>query len=236
KGNHIVGFSISFWRVKNLEFKKQTPAEAWIDRSPHTTHFIKVNGVRLHYLDWGGKGEVLLFLPGLSCTAHIFDDLAPQFTDHFHVLALTRRGFGQSDKPAGGYDTRLLVQDIVEFLDALKINKVTLVGHSMAGDELTWFAAMHPERVRKLVYLDAAYDGSTAPPDDGPDLKEIMAEVATAPVHLRQRHQAAAQLARRAATRARGYMSASPAGRSNAFWRTRKASWASRISRSANTK
>ena len=58
----------------------------------------QVNGVKLHYLDWDGKGEVLLSLPGLSCTARIFDGLAPKFTDHFRVLALTRRGFGQSDK------------------------------------------------------------------------------------------------------------------------------------------
>ena len=59
----------------------------------------------------------------MSCTAHIFDDLVPKFTDHFRVLALTRRGFGQSDKPASGYDTKSLVQDIVEFLDALKSTK-----------------------------------------------------------------------------------------------------------------
>jgi hypothetical protein len=52
----------------------------------------QVNGVKLHYLDWDGKGEVLLSLPGLSCTARIFDGLAPKFTDHFRVLALTRRG------------------------------------------------------------------------------------------------------------------------------------------------
>jgi uncharacterized protein (TIGR03067 family) len=161
-----------------LVLKREKPADPWMDKSPHTSHFVKANGVRLHYLDWGGKGDVLLFLPGLSCTAHIFDDLAPKFTNQFRVLALTRRGFGQSDRPEAGYDIKTLVQDLRAFLDALKIDKVILAGHSLGGYELTGFAALYPERVLKLVYLDAAYDHSAAPPEPAPDLQELLAEVA----------------------------------------------------------
>jgi pimeloyl-ACP methyl ester carboxylesterase len=132
----------------------------WADRSPHKSGFVTVNGVKLHYLDWGGKGETLLFLHGLGDSAHIFDDIAPKFTDHFRVLALTRRGHGLSDKPETGYETSTLVEDIRQFLDALKIKRVSLVGHSMADKEMTLFAGLYPRRVKKLVYLDAAYDRS----------------------------------------------------------------------------
>ena len=135
----------------------------WIDRSPHKTEFVTVNSVKLHYLDWGGKGETILFLHGLGDTAHIFDDLAPKFTNQFRVLGLTRRGHGQSEKPEAGYDTATLVEDIRQFLDALKIERVILVGHSLAGDELTRFAGEHPDRVIKLVYLDAAHDRAGLP-------------------------------------------------------------------------
>ena len=135
--------------------------DAWADKSPHKVGFITVNGVRLHYLDWGGSGDTLLLLAGLGDTAHIYDDLAPKFTDRFHVLGLTRRGHGQSEKPETGYDTATLVEDIHQFLDAMKIQRVVLVGHSLAGGELTMFAAKYPQRVEKLVYLDAAYDWST---------------------------------------------------------------------------
>lgn len=128
------------------------------DKSPHQSGFVTVDGVRLHYLDWGGKGKVLLFLAGLGNSAHIFDDIAPKFTDRFRVLALTRRGHGQSDKPATGYDIPTLTEDIRQFLDQLRIKRVTLVGHSFGGDEMTWFASAYPERVDKLIYLDAAYD------------------------------------------------------------------------------
>src|SRR2546426_2960258 len=140
-----------------------TAQDKWTDKSPHKTEFIKVNTVRLHYVDWGGKGVSLLFLHGLGDTPHIFDDLAPKFTNQFRVLGLTRRGHGQSEKPETGYDTATLVEDIRQFLDALKIQRVVLVGHSIAGDELTRLAVVHPDRVIKLVYLDDAYDRTRMP-------------------------------------------------------------------------
>ena len=136
---------------------------SWTDKSPHKSQLIQVNGIRLHYLDWGGRGVALVFLAGLGNNAHIFDDIAPRFTDHFHVLAMTRRGFGLSDKPESGYDVESRVADVLAFLEALQIQRVILVGHSIAGDELTAFAAAHPERVDKLVYLDAAFDRSQDP-------------------------------------------------------------------------
>ena len=145
--------------------------DAWADRSPHKSGFVTANGVRHHYLDWGGRGEVLLFLPGIANTAHIFDDIAPKFTDRFHVLALTRRGVGESDKPEGGYDRSTLAEDVRAFLDALKIGRVNLAGHSLAGDEMTLFARLYPERVLKLVYIDAAYDRAAydkLPPSPAP--------------------------------------------------------------------
>lgn len=130
----------------------------WTDKSPHKSAFVTANGIKLHYLDWGGKGKVVLFLAGVGNSAHIFDDLAPKFTDRYHVLALTRRGHGKSDSPTTGYDLPNLVEDIRLFLDQLQIKRVTLVGHSFAGDEMTRFATLFPDRVDKLVYLDAAYD------------------------------------------------------------------------------
>ena len=104
--------------------------DSWVDKSPHQSSFVQVNGIKLHYLDWGGKGKVLLFLAGVGNSAHIFDDIAPKFTDRFRVLALTRRGHGQSDKPATGYDIPTLAEDIRHLLDQLRIKRVTLIGHS----------------------------------------------------------------------------------------------------------
>lgn len=120
--------------------------------------FVTANSVRLHYLDWGGRGETILFLAGFNDSAHVYDHFAPQFTDRFHVLGLTRRGVGESEKPPDGYDSSTRVEDIRQFLDELGVSRVSLIGHSMAGDELTLFASRYPKRVSKMVYLDAAYD------------------------------------------------------------------------------
>ena len=49
-----------------------------MDTSPHKSGFVSINEINLHYLDWGGNGEVLLFLAGLGCNAHNFDDIAPR--------------------------------------------------------------------------------------------------------------------------------------------------------------
>jgi non-heme chloroperoxidase len=128
-----------------------------LDTSPHKSDFVNVNGIRLHYLDWGGNGPVLLFLAGMGCNAHIFDQFAPRFTDHFHVLALSRRGHGESDHPETGYDIEMLTEDIRCFLETLKISRVILAGHSLAGVELSHFAALYPEQALGLIYLDAAF-------------------------------------------------------------------------------
>ena len=59
--------------------------------------FVKANGVALQYLDWGGQGDVLLFLAGLGDDVHRFDTFAPRFSDRFHVVGFSRRGQGASD-------------------------------------------------------------------------------------------------------------------------------------------
>src|SRR4029078_3330634 len=84
--------------------------------------------------------------------------IAPKLADKFHVIGLTRRGFGETDRPVAGYDTATRVEDIRAFIDAQKIARAHLVGHSLAGDEMTSFATLYPQRVIKMVYLDAAYD------------------------------------------------------------------------------
>ena len=127
-------------------------------RDRPVSQFAMVNGVRLHYLDWGGKGEVVLFLTSLGGTAEDFHPLAVGLTDRFQVLGLTRRGQGESGRPDTGYDTTQLVEDVRAFLDQRKVKHATLAGYSIAGNELTEFARLYPRRCAKLVYLDAAYD------------------------------------------------------------------------------
>jgi non-heme chloroperoxidase len=85
--------------------------------------------------------------------------VAPSLADLFHVYGITRRGFGRSSQPPAG-EVTTLVSDLRIVLDSLHVARVILVGHSMAGEELTAFAGYYPDRCEALVYLDAAYDRS----------------------------------------------------------------------------
>lgn len=127
--------------------------------------FVVANGVRLHVLDFGGVGEPVVLLPGLGNTAQIWRDWGRRLAaEGFRVVALSRRAHGRSESTTRGFGLDTLVADVAGALDALGVDRAHLVGHSFAGAELTRFAALHPERVRRLVYMDAAYDRSTQGP------------------------------------------------------------------------
>ena len=130
----------------------------WKDPSHHTTRFVTVEkGVRLEVLDWGGSGRPLVLLAGGGDTAHVFDDFAPKLTPSFHVYGITRRGFGESGFSPVGYGANRLGDDVLAVLDALKLEKPILVGHSLGGEEMSSVATRYPNRVAALVYLEAGY-------------------------------------------------------------------------------
>ncbi len=154
-----LGLLASAGAVSSHAAAAQEPPPAQVcasDPSPHQVRFITVEpGVALEVLDWGGSGEPLLMLSGLGDNAHVFDDFSPRFTDRFHVIGLTRRGFGRSSQPTHGYDLAIRTRDVIRVLDQLAIPRAIVVGHSVAGTELNRLAADHPDRVSRLVYLDA---------------------------------------------------------------------------------
>jgi non-heme chloroperoxidase len=145
-----------------LDFQRATKETAWQrDQSPHTIQFITVDkDVKLEVLDWGGSGRPVVLLAGLGNNAHVFDKFAPKLTPKYHVYGITRRGYGASSAPtpdATNYSADRLGDDVLAVCDALKLNKPVLIGHSIAGEELSSIGSRHPEKVAGLIYLDAGY-------------------------------------------------------------------------------
>ena len=137
---------------------------ACVDTTPHKEILVTVaNGVQLQVLDWGGsdKPRTMVLITGLGDNAHVYDQFAFQFTDYFHVIGITRRGFLPSSQPApgptpgAGFDFETRAHDDIAVLDFLGIGKAVFVGHSVAGSELSTLAVKYGDRVEKLVYLDA---------------------------------------------------------------------------------
>lgn len=135
---------------------------AWARAADNSTHRVLTvlvgQGVTLEVLDWGGQGLPLILLAGGGDTAHVFDEFAPKLAQHFRVFGITRRGFGGSSRPALTTENFLadrLADDVLEVMSALGLVKPLLVGHSIAGQELSSLGSRHPEKLSGLVYLDA---------------------------------------------------------------------------------
>ncbi|MBI4234261.1 MAG: alpha/beta hydrolase [Chloroflexi bacterium] len=118
--------------------------------------YVVANGLRLHYLDWGGDGKPwMLCLHGGSQNAHMWDFTALAFCDRYHIIALDQRGHGDSQwAPDGDYGIEAHQRDIAAFVDALGMDRFVLVGLSMGGRNAYTFAAGHPDRVRALAVVD----------------------------------------------------------------------------------
>src|SRR5215471_2508860 len=124
-----------------------TSAQASQDR------FVTVNGLRIHYLDWGAEGkQPLILLHGIGRIAHTFDHLAPHFSRNYHVIAVDMRGHGDSGwDPNGQYLVEDYVKDIVGLSEQLQLKNIVIWGNSTGGRVAQVFAGMHPELVSAVI-------------------------------------------------------------------------------------
>lgn len=116
--------------------------------------FVQANGIKQHYLDWGGGNPPLLMTHGTSLMGAAWIPVARHLTAHYHVIALDLRGHGDSEKSSGGYTWDTLGQDVSAFLDALELNHVFAVGHSRGGGVIIMSAPYCTERMRGVLLIE----------------------------------------------------------------------------------
>ncbi|HEX6289769.1 MAG TPA: alpha/beta hydrolase [Herpetosiphonaceae bacterium] len=132
----------------------QTPPEE-LGLQSHTVTLS--TGINMHYVEKGhGKGHVVIFLHGYTDSWRSFERNLPLISEKFHVYALDQRGHGDSSKPACCYTQDDFVADVLAFMDALKIKRATIVGHSMGSFVAHQFASEYPARVERLVLIGSA--------------------------------------------------------------------------------
>ncbi len=112
-------------------------------------------GVRLHYRR-EGTGAGMALLHGFPQTGHMWRKVMPALAERFTVVAPDLRGYGDSDRPAGGYDKRTMAADVAEVIRALGLAPVILIGHDRGARVAHRFALDHPTLLTKLVLLDIA--------------------------------------------------------------------------------
>lgn len=122
-----------------------------------------VDGLRIHYLDWGAEGkQPLLLLHGIARVAHTFDHVAPHFRDNYRVIAVDMRGHGDSGWDAkGAYLVEDYVRDIEGLAAQLGLRNIVLWGNSTGGRVAQVFAGLHPELVAAVIVEDV---GPERPP------------------------------------------------------------------------
>lgn len=141
--------------MKQNERVTSTPPGQWL----------KSGDLNVHYLDWGGSEETVVFLHGAASSCHWYDLVVPHVSDSYRVIALDQRAHGKTDQPSTGYDWRTLAGDVIGSLDQLGIRQAAVVGHSWGASTALGVAALHPDRVTALVMIDGGFGGVPRSPD-----------------------------------------------------------------------
>lgn len=114
-----------------------------------------VNGLRLHFLDWGANGPPLILVHGLDRHAHTFDHIAPHFASRFHVIAVDMRGHGDSTwDPEARYFVEDYVRDVEGLVQMLGLRNIAIWGNSTGGRVAQVFAGLHPDLVTHMISED----------------------------------------------------------------------------------
>lgn len=126
---------------------------------------VQANGIRQHYLRYGGQGPVLILIPGITSPAITWGFVAERLAERYDTYVLDVRGRGLSARgPDLAYDAETCAEDVNAFAAALKLENYALLGHSMGARFALRAAALQPAGVRRLVLVD--------PPVSGPGRRE----------------------------------------------------------------
>lgn len=117
---------------------------------------VTVNNFRYHYLDWGGEDkEPILFLHGGLQQGHSWDFVALALCEDYRVMAMDARGHGDTQWAENGdYSLDAHQRDLDHFIEALGLEQLILVGHSMGGRNSYVYTSRHPEKIKALVIVD----------------------------------------------------------------------------------
>ena len=118
---------------------------------------ISANDVSLHYSDSGGQGRPVVLIHGWPLSGASWSEQIPSLTEAgYRVIAYDRRGFGDSDKPADGYDYDMFAADLAGLLEGLDLTDASLVGFSMGGGEIARYIGRHGTgRLHSVVFAGA---------------------------------------------------------------------------------
>jgi pimeloyl-ACP methyl ester carboxylesterase len=138
--------------------------------TPSQDHFVKLDAMRVHYQNYGEGKEAIVFIHGWSCNLNFWKANIPAFTKQSRVIAIDLPGHGESDKPQVTYSMDLFARAIDAVLQDAKVERATLIGHSMGTPVIRQFYRKYPGKTRALVIVD----GSLRPFSNPEQMKQFI--------------------------------------------------------------
>ncbi|WP_376795707.1 alpha/beta fold hydrolase [Thermogemmatispora sp.] len=135
---------------------------------PVRDELVSAGELRLHVVQWGREGPAVVCLHGLTANAFCFQALADVLAADHRVIAYDLRGRGRSERPAQGYSVPIHAADLDQLLTVLGLERVALLGHSLGALIALFYAAWRPERVSKLILVDAGAPLPWRSPEEQP--------------------------------------------------------------------
>jgi pimeloyl-ACP methyl ester carboxylesterase len=118
------------------------------------SHFARIGTNRIHYLTQGQGSNTIVFIHGWACNAGFWREQGPVFADKARLVLIDLPGHGESDKPKVDYTMDYFADAVIAVMRDAKVEKATLVGHSMGAPVICRVYAKAPERVAGLVAVD----------------------------------------------------------------------------------
>ncbi len=122
---------------------------------PLRDEYIIAGDLTFHCVQWGNKGQPVVCVHGITANAYCFQALADGLANEHQIIAYDLRGRGDSDKPESGYSVPIHAADLAALIDELRLERPVIIGHSLGAYIALYFAAHYPEKLSKLVLIDA---------------------------------------------------------------------------------
>ena len=136
--------------------------------SPVRDDFVVAGDLRFHYVQWGQHGVPIVCVTGITANAFCFQAFADGLANDHRVIAYDVRGRGDSDKPEHGYSVAIHADDLAKLIDAWGLERPIVLGHSMGAFVALYFAAHYPDKLSKLILVDAGAEPPWKSMDERP--------------------------------------------------------------------
>jgi pimeloyl-ACP methyl ester carboxylesterase len=152
------GLILKMWLNWRLRHSAGETPKSEIIAPTSEDHFVTIGKNCYHYTEYPATGKDILLIHGFASSTYTWEKVAPVLNKlGYHVWALDIKGFGWSDKPKDtSYDILTLTEEVYQWMEAFGLDDVVLVGNSLGGGITTLMALLHPEKVGRMILIDAA--------------------------------------------------------------------------------